>query len=178
MREMFKPQIIEVVKSKFSTINNEKELTEYFLWVHRLIKNPPFFELPLLNYTIPDALLKSIKYFIWHSCIHENFPQDEQKESLEYSREEYEFFFEVSLKIYPKKSSDFTIYNRFQIENKNKKRIIFAPKHGLKKIQKIINFILQYHYPFPAMSTGFVPGKSIKDNAQKHIPKKYVFNID
>ena len=57
-------------------------------------------------------------------------------------------------------------------------RVILAPAAGLKSIQKCLNLILQTIYvPHPA-ATGFVPRKSIVDNAKIHSGSLYVYNID
>jgi len=57
-------------------------------------------------------------------------------------------------------------------------RIIHAPKNGLKAIQKCLNLILQTVYQPHKAASGFVPGKSIVDNAKHHIGSIYVYNID
>ena len=64
----------------------------------------------------------------------------------------------------PKKSGDF--------------RVIHAPSNGLLQIQRCLNLILQSIYqPNPA-ATGFIPEKSIVDNASVHVGMHYVFNVD
>ena len=57
-------------------------------------------------------------------------------------------------------------------------RIIHAPKSGLKVIQKCLNLILQTVYQPHKAASGFVPGKSIVDNAKHHVGSIYVYNID
>jgi RNA-directed DNA polymerase len=59
-------------------------------------------------------------------------------------------------------------------------RTIHAPVPGLKAILRCLNFILQcvYENDFDAFTTGFVPGKSVVDNAWHHTCKSYVFNLD
>ena len=57
-------------------------------------------------------------------------------------------------------------------------RIIHAPKSGLKAIQKCLNLILQTVYQPHKAASGFVPGKSIVDNAKHHVGSIYVYNID
>jgi len=72
-------------------------------------------------------------------------------------------------------------YFQFEIKKKSgKSRIINAPSDGLKSLQKCINIILQtvYESELLDVATGFVPGKSILDNAKLHIGKNYVYNID
>lgn len=70
-------------------------------------------------------------------------------------------------------------YKTFTIKKKSgKERIIHAPNRGLKAIQKCLNVILQsLHTPHKA-AMGFVPGKSIVDNARIHQGQNYVYNLD
>ncbi len=70
-------------------------------------------------------------------------------------------------------------YSSFSVKKKNGgERIIHAPVAGLKHILRplnvILNVVAQPH--FKAM--GFVPGKSIVDNAKQHTGKHYVYNLD
>jgi RNA-directed DNA polymerase len=70
-------------------------------------------------------------------------------------------------------------YTTFEILKKSgTKRTIHAPKKGLKIIQKCINLILQTIYEPHKAATGFVPNKSIVDNAKIHVGSNYVYNID
>ncbi len=70
-------------------------------------------------------------------------------------------------------------YRKFEINKKSgKKRTIYAPNNGLKAIQNCLNHIFQAIYQVHKSATGFVPGKSIVDNAQIHVGNLYVFNID
>jgi hypothetical protein len=70
-------------------------------------------------------------------------------------------------------------YKTFFIRKKNGgQRTINAPKPGLKRIQRILNFVLQCVAEPHKAATGFVPGKSIVDNATLHVGKNYVYNID
>lgn len=70
-------------------------------------------------------------------------------------------------------------YTTFSIRKKSgAERTINAPVKGLKSILRSLNYVLQcMHEPHKA-ATGFVPNKSIVTNAQKHIGKNYVLNID
>ena len=70
-------------------------------------------------------------------------------------------------------------YTSFDIKKKSGGvRKIDAPRRGLKNILYYLNKVFQAIYtPSPA-ATGFVVGKSVVDNAQCHIGKNYVFNID
>jgi RNA-directed DNA polymerase len=70
-------------------------------------------------------------------------------------------------------------YIQFTVKKKSgAERVISAPNNGLKEIQKCLNLVFQLVYqPNPAAS-GFVPGKSIVDNALVHAGSFYVYNID
>lgn len=72
-------------------------------------------------------------------------------------------------------------YIQFVIKKKSgSDRIINAPNKGLKAIQKCLNVILQtvYESHISKAATGFVPNKSIVDNAILHANMHYVYNID
>jgi RNA-directed DNA polymerase len=70
-------------------------------------------------------------------------------------------------------------YTTFTIKKKSgKDRTIHAPVKGLKEFQKALNIILQCLYEPHSAATGFVTGKSIVDNAKKHVGQTYVYNID
>lgn len=70
-------------------------------------------------------------------------------------------------------------YKTFTIDKKSGgKRIIHAPTTELKFILRAVNIILQCVYIPHQSAMGFVNGKSIVDNAAKHINRAYVFNID
>lgn len=70
-------------------------------------------------------------------------------------------------------------YKRFKIKKKSGgTRLIHSPTKGLKSILRVLNFILQVIDEPNSAATGFVPKKSIVDNAKKHVGKYYVFNAD
>lgn len=70
-------------------------------------------------------------------------------------------------------------YRTFRIPKKSGGfREISAPKAILKSLLTYTNRILQAQYEAPGYVTGFVPGKSVVDNAEKHIGRNYIFNID
>lgn len=70
-------------------------------------------------------------------------------------------------------------YIAFNIRKKSgAERTIHAPVNGLKAIQKCLNLILQTIYEPHKAATGFVPNKSIVDNARIHTGSIYVYNID
>jgi len=71
-------------------------------------------------------------------------------------------------------------FRTFHIPKKHGgKRTISAPKDDLfRQLLCCINEILQAVYEAPDCATGFIPGKSIVTNAQMHVGKQYVFNVD
>jgi RNA-directed DNA polymerase len=70
-------------------------------------------------------------------------------------------------------------YQSFEIRKKSgKTRTIHAPHAQLKYFQKCLNYILQQVYTPHRAATGFVPGKSIVDNARLHTNANYVYNLD
>jgi len=70
-------------------------------------------------------------------------------------------------------------YREFSISKKSGgKRKIHAPVKGLKTIQKCLNLVLQSVFEPHIAATGFVPGRSIVDNAMIHKGMHYVYNID
>lgn len=70
-------------------------------------------------------------------------------------------------------------YFQFSVKKKNGgTRIINAPTDGLKAIQRCLNVIFQIVYDVNPAATGFIPGKSILDNANVHSGNLYVYNLD
>ncbi|MDW8274735.1 MAG: hypothetical protein RMJ53_10945, partial [Chitinophagales bacterium] len=70
-------------------------------------------------------------------------------------------------------------YRTFTIKKKSgAARTIHAPVKGLKSILRSLNFVLQCVYQPHEAATGFILGKSIVDNAKKHVGRHYVYNID
>jgi RNA-directed DNA polymerase len=70
-------------------------------------------------------------------------------------------------------------YTRFFIKKKSgKSREILAPIPKLKLIQRCINVMLYSVYIPQESAYGFVPGKSIFDNAKVHAGSAFVYNID
>ena len=71
-------------------------------------------------------------------------------------------------------------YVQFQIPKKKagEFRTITAPNAGLKSIQRCINALLLEQFEAHPAANGFVPGKSIVDNAKVHLGQKYIYNID
>lgn len=70
-------------------------------------------------------------------------------------------------------------YHEFTIPKKNgSSRTIMAPSKQLKMLQTILNVLLNAVVKPHEKAYGFVPGKSIVDNAKLHANKNYVYNID
>ena len=70
-------------------------------------------------------------------------------------------------------------YIQFAVKKKSgSERIIHSPSRGLKAIQKCLNLIFQTIYTVNPAATGFVPGKSIVDNARNHTGSLDVDNMD
>ena len=70
-------------------------------------------------------------------------------------------------------------YKEFRIPKKSGGfRVISAPRHMLKSFLTYTNKLLQAFYEGPEYVTGFVPEKSVVDNAERHVGMNYVFNTD
>ena len=70
-------------------------------------------------------------------------------------------------------------YHDFFIAKKSGgQRHISAPVNGLKCIQTYLNIIFQSIYEPSRYAMGFVPNRSIVDNAVIHIGQNYIFNLD
>lgn len=57
-------------------------------------------------------------------------------------------------------------------------RHIVAPNSELKAVQSCINRLLQALYEPPECATGFVCGRSVKSNAERHLGSTCMLNID
>lgn len=70
-------------------------------------------------------------------------------------------------------------YKSFSIHKKSGGvRTISAPTRLLKSFLTYTNRLLQAFYEAPDYVTGFVPEKSVVDNAERHVGMNYVFNTD
>lgn len=70
-------------------------------------------------------------------------------------------------------------YKTFKIPKKSGGfRVISAPKTMLKSFLTYTNVLLQAFYEAPDYVTGFVPSRSVVDNAERHVGMNYVFNTD
>jgi len=71
------------------------------------------------------------------------------------------------------------MYHQFSISRDNKKtRVINAPDERLKYLQGKIADLLNGLYRVRHPVHGFVPNKSVKSNAQAHLRKRYILNMD
>ena len=70
-------------------------------------------------------------------------------------------------------------YRNFSISKKSGgQRLIQAPDKLTKSIQKDLNSIFSAIYEPRSYVTGFVKGKNIVTNAQEHVHRKFVLNVD
>lgn len=70
-------------------------------------------------------------------------------------------------------------YTTFEIKKKaGGRRIINTPKYKLKTIQRCLNEIFKTLFIPHFAAAGFIEGRNIVTNANMHIRKKYVYNID
>ena len=70
-------------------------------------------------------------------------------------------------------------YRHFSIPKKSgEKRNIAAPSKGLGHILYYVNILLKAIYQPSDYAMGFVEGRSVVDNAIRHIGQNYVFNTD
>jgi len=77
------------------------------------------------------------------------------------------------------KSGDSYKYRQFQIPKKSGgNRQINSPAKTLKLIQTKLKDILYEIYPEKPSAHGFVKNKSIVTNAERHLDKKFIFNVD
>lgn len=76
-------------------------------------------------------------------------------------------------------SEDKVKYKSFEIAKKSGGfRLILAPNRQLKNLQKKLGEVLYDIYPGRPSAYGFVRGRNIVDNAEKHLDKRLVFNLD
>ena len=93
--------------------------------------------------------------------------------------EEYKLITEKGFNYYANPKLSKKRYTSFSIKKKSGgERNIHAPVNGLKHILRPFNIILNCVAEPHFKATGFVPGKSIVDNAAQHVGKNYVYNID
>lgn len=93
-----------------------------------------------------------------------------------------------SLNYYSNTTLNIKRYKTFKVRKKNgKDRIISSPVRGLKLILRCLNLVLQCVFEKElfqneknanAYVMGFLPNRGIKENAQVHVNKNYVYNLD
>lgn len=69
-------------------------------------------------------------------------------------------------------------YKEFNIKTKNKERKIHSPNKRLKRIQHQLKNEFEKIYRPKASTFGFVKRKNTIKNAERHLDKRYVFNLD
>lgn len=70
-------------------------------------------------------------------------------------------------------------YNEHRIAKRSGgERVIHAPEERLKQIQRLLNIILSRLYLPSEAAHGFVLNRSIVTNAQPHVARQCVFNLD
>lgn len=70
-------------------------------------------------------------------------------------------------------------YRNFVIKKKNgSERQIYAPHNELKNIQRKLAYILNLVYEPKVCAYGFVKNKNILKNAENHVKKRLILNID
>jgi len=70
-------------------------------------------------------------------------------------------------------------YHQFQIPKKNGgHRKIASPSRKLKRIQEELKDVFYELYPTKPSAHGFAKNKSIVTNAQRHLDKRFIFNLD
>ena len=93
--------------------------------------------------------------------------------------ENYRPFPLKSLNYHSNPANNLHRYQQFTVKKKSGgERTIHAPTKGLKAIQKCLNLVLQVMYDVDENAFGFVPGRSILDNARKHARSVHIYNID
>lgn len=106
-------------------------------------------------------------------------------ETINYFKEmSLDFFYENYISDFKNRNLDFNYtkknyYTTFSIPKKNKKtRKINKPNEELKVVQKMISIFLISKRNANYVSHGFELKKNIKSNAQKHVKKNLLLNID
>ena len=148
--------IQDEIKVRFNNMQTKDELLELLNFVRpEVFPDVPFvFTMFQLN--------KNISYH--------NRKTESDKTVATFNFEELE---SLGAKVYGRR------YQTFKIRKKSGSfRTIHAPNSGLKAILKCLNFVFQSIHTPHKNAMGFVPGKSIVDNARKHEDQNYVYNLD
>ena len=70
-------------------------------------------------------------------------------------------------------------YHHFEVPKKNGgHRQIYSPSRKLKAIQTKLKDVFYEIYPTKPSAHGFAKRKSIVTNAERHLDKRFIFNID
>lgn len=86
---------------------------------------------------------------------------------------------ESVLNYYCTENQSISCYNTFMIKKKSGGfRQILAPKKQLKWLQRKLSNILYEIYEPKRIATGFIKNKNVVTNAEAHVNKKFVLNID
>lgn len=86
---------------------------------------------------------------------------------------------ENKLRKFQSKESRRNAYIPFDIPKKSGgMRHIKAPEEKLKQIQQTLNLLLQTICTVSPQAMGFVPGRSVRDNADLHCGQSLIFNCD
>ncbi len=146
---------IKEIKQKFSELQSKEDFVALLNYVRLIVfgNNEFIFTEPQVNYYINSEPIERLPNNILR----------------------FESLKELGVKTYGGR------YKSFDIKKKTGgQRTIHAPNRGLKAIQKCLNYILQaiYNEEVHTAANGFVLGKSIVDNANMHVRKNYVYNID
>ncbi|WP_431027810.1 reverse transcriptase domain-containing protein [Lysinibacillus sp. LZ02] len=97
------------------------------------------------------------------------------------SFEDVAILLEISKKVLWKNVIVEKMYYEFKIPKKKSGdfRVINKPSNNLDIIQKKLNYIISVVYTYSNVSShGFEKGKSIRTNAEMHLKKKLVLNLD
>ena len=96
----------------------------------------------------------------------------------EFGTSRYEFT-DKQLKFYSSDKYASKRYRTFHIRKKSGGlREIKAPCYQLNIILRMLNIALNSVFEPDSVAMGFAPGRSVVNNAQKHVGHNYVFNID
>jgi len=98
---------------------------------------------------------------------------------LKYGEEKASLFTMKQFNFYVNPGNSLNRYSTFNIKKKSGAlRKIHAPNRVLNSMLTCLNEVLQNIFEPHHCANGFVPGRSIVDNAKSHIGRNFVFNID
>ncbi|MDB8803593.1 reverse transcriptase family protein [Romboutsia sp. 1001216sp1] len=108
-------------------------------------------------------------------------PKKDFTNDIYYCRyEEIEYSIINNIKLFNYLESEVEVsYKTFKIPKKRGGyRTIESPNKSLKDAQRLIVELILKSIEISSYSTAFIEGSTIKDNAKKHVNKKYVLNMD